>query len=472
MAFRSRLRASTAARFELARAIGDLIAWIPRFVWYLLVSRRGHERRVRADLDAEPCLPIEPAGELHWHRAPRFLLAAAEESGETHLRNLARAIRSEAQAAGLPAPELCALGSPGLAAEGMTVLADPVPNATLHAKGIAGALPFYVGLLRTAGECFRGDGDGPGIDRFVPVDSPALFVPMARIARGYGVPSWHFIAPQFWGWAPWRVGRYRRNVAHAFTILPFEPHWYARHRVAVTPVGHPLLDELAHLPPPPAPRDAARTRCVLLPGSRGSEIEDNLAWMLDALAPLAKAAPSMRFVIAQQQGRHAERIQAILASHPAGARVALEIGDLHGTLRDVRIALAVSGTVLTDLLVHRIPAVVIYRDPGGWKGKLKDRLLTTGFFASTNLVAGRAVLPEYCFGHEGPLAQVGQDLVDLGLDGDRRDRVLADLDEVAHRLGGPGACRRTARALLLDWTQDPKARLDGAGPAVENTRPA
>ena len=67
---------------------------------------------------------------------------------------------------------------------------------------------------------------------FLPVDSPALHVPMARMAHRMGVPTWHFIAPQFWGWAPWRVGRYRRHVERALTILPFEPHWYARHRVA------------------------------------------------------------------------------------------------------------------------------------------------------------------------------------------------------------------------------------------------
>ncbi|MEZ6021024.1 MAG: hypothetical protein R3F17_13240 [Planctomycetota bacterium] len=225
-----------------------------------------------------------------------------------------------------------------------------------------------------------------------------------------------------------------------FTILPFEPHWYARHRVAVTPVGHPLLDELAHLPPPPAPRDAARTRCVLLPGSRGSEIEDNLAWMLDALR--AARQPFMRFVIAQSSRAatpNASRRSSL--GHPAGARVALEIGD-----RTAPCATCASPwrfrARCSPTCSHRIPAVVIYRDPGGWKGKLKDRLLTTGLFASTNLVAGRAVLPEYCRARGSPRSRWAR-TCGSGAGRDRRDRVLADLDEVAHcpEVPGPVAAR-------------------------------
>jgi lipid A disaccharide synthetase len=104
--------------------------------------------------------------------------------------------------------------------------------------------------------------------------------------------------------------------------------------------------------------------------------------------------------------------------------------------------------VLTDLLWHRIPAVVIYRDPGGWKKHVVNRLLTTGLFASTNLIAGRKVLPEYCFGEEGPLEQVGLDLQTLDRCGPERDRCIEELDRVCERLGPKGAAPRAAAAIL------------------------
>ena len=455
------------ARWEFTRALLDLIGWIPRALWYLAISRRKHESAVAQDLQAPHVVPQTGGDDFHWESAPRIFLSCAEVSGEVHAANLARAIQRLAQEHALPAPELVGFGGKSLAAAGVEIIGDPVAEATLLASGIAKALPFYVGLIRRAARSFLGSESQTPVDLFVPVDSPALHVPMARVAKRCGVPSVHFIAPQFWGWAPWRVGRYRKNVARALTILPFEPHWYKRHGVAVTHVGHPLLDELESLPQPPAPEDPQRTAWVLLPGSRRGEIEDNLRWMLAAMEPLWQSDPKLKVYIAQSRDDHRELIESIVgqftsndpAKHP---KPELTIGDLHGTLARCRGAFAVSGTVLTDLLVHRIPSVVIYRDPGGWKGKLQDRLLTPGLFASTNLVAGHELLPEYCFGDEGPKLQVGQDLIRMHSDATYRQHLIEGLDRVEKALGGPGACERAARAVLEALPKTPQKASKGA----------
>lgn len=448
-----------AARRELGTALLDLFRWIPGLLWYLMVSRKRHEAEVRQDLDAEPVRVPETAGQpdlvplAKLGRPVRIFLSCAEASGETHSANLATALFQLAESAGLPRPEIVGYGGQTLAQAGVRILADPVQDATLHAGGIVQALPFYVGLIRTAAEAFRGTKDDDPVDLFVPVDSPALHVPMARVAQRYGVPTVHHIAPQFWGWAPWRVGRYRKAIGRGLTILPFEPHWYARHRIPVTHVGHPLLDELAKLPAPPAPHSPERTDWVLLPGSRRGEIADNLPWMLRAIEARCISNPTQRWFIAQSSSDHAaaieQHVQDFRARHPEIQNpIELTVGDLHGTLSHCRGALAVSGTVLTDLLYHRIPAVVIYRDPGGWKGRVVDKLLTTGMFASTNLVAGRKVLNEYCFGEEGPLEQVALDLARLDRDGEERDGCIEELERVSQRLGPPGACHRAAAAVL------------------------
>ena len=358
----------------------------------------------------------------------------------------------------------------------------------MHAKGILRALPFYVGLLRGAGQYFAPHAEWPAgdsrVDLFVPLDSPALHVPMARMAHRLGVRTCHFIAPQFWGWAPWRAKRYRKHIAQALTILPFEPHWYARHGIAHTHVGHPLLDELEDAPGlrtrpgkehgadslGKATLDAERIEWVLLPGSRRGEIHDNLLWMLEALQVLREQDPDLVITIAQNRPDHRELIEGLVAQHhaqahperdPANVRIA--IGDLHATLRRAKAALAVSGTVLTDLLAQRIPAVVIYRDPGGWKGKLGPALLTCRWFASTNLIAGRKVLPEYVFGENAPLDEVRADLLRLASDPEFYAAQVAELDRVWQRLGGPGACRRAARVILALAAAEAQRREPPAG---------
>jgi lipid-A-disaccharide synthase len=448
-----------AARRELGLALFDLFRWIPSLLWYLMVSRKRHEAEVRSDLASEPVrLPTQPSTPdlsnlASLGRPVRIFLSCAETSGAIHSRNLAAAIFEMAATNGIPRPEIVGFGGESLAKSGVQVLADPVQDATLHAGGILQALPFYVGLIRTAAKAFQGDNQTDPIDLFVPVDSPALHVPMARVAQKFRVPTIHHIAPQFWGWAPWRVKRYRKVVMRGLTILPFEPHWYARQQVPVTHVGHPLLDELAKLPKPPAPDAASRTDWVLLPGSRRGEIADNLPWMLRAIESTCEQQPDLRWFIAQSNKDHRaaieEHLQDFRVKRPQIQNsITLTVGDLHETLASCRGALAVSGTVLTDLLFHRIPAVVIYRDPGGWKGHVVDKLLTTGMFASTNLIAGKRVINEYCFGEQGPLEQVALDIQNLNRAGPERERCIQELERVSQRLGPAGACQRAASAIL------------------------
>src|SRR5688572_3635857 len=204
------------------------------------------------------------------------------------------------------------------------------------------SLPFYARLLARTGETlarFRPD-------LVVPVDSPALFVPLARIARHAGLTSTHLVAPQYWAWAPWRVRAYREAFALALTILPFEPAFWGRHGVRTAHVGHPALDGLAPAPPPDDPR---RTTLVLLPGSRASVIARNLPWMLVTARALLARHPGLELVLPHESGHHRATFEAALDAAGMREHVRLALGDLHGELASARAALSVSGTVLIDL---------------------------------------------------------------------------------------------------------------------------
>jgi len=432
------------ARRELARAIGGalvapvrLAAWLPR--------RRADVAAVRADLTPGSAAPAfaEPAAQFAQlpfspTRPLRVLLSAAEASGEIHAASLVRELRARAAAEGAPAPEFAAFGGERLRALGVATLGDPVANARMGFDGVVGALPYYVGLLEDAARHAKLHTP----DVFVPVDSPALHVPMARCVRARGVPVLHLVAPQYWAWAPWRVHAYRRAVDRALTILPHEPSWYARHGVAAAHIGHPLLDALAGVPvtrPDPASRVLA-----VLPGSRASVIRRNLPWMLGALGLLRAAWPDVEVHVLQANDRHA----ALLAELTRGHAVQVTIGDLHGALAGARAAFAVSGTVLTDVLHHRLPAVAVYRVGSRLGAALQRRLLTVPWFASTNLLAGEEVVPEYGFSGPGPVEEVARDLVALFGDGPRRAACAAGLERAAARLGPPGALRRAAGHVL------------------------
>lgn len=434
------MSSTLAVLLEVLRALGAALLLPGRIAAYL--ARRGSLRaELLADLEREAspaptCIP-----DLASDRPLTLFIACAEASGEIHARSLVEALRSCAAAAGAPPPRFVGLGGVGLEAAGVELIGRPVERAAMGIGRVLGSLPYYLSLVRDAAAWMREQRP----DAFVPVDSPALFVPLARIARRYGVPSAHFVTPQYWGWAPWRVGAYRSAMQRALSILPFERAWFARRGVEVTHVGHPLLDAL-----PPA-RDttdeAERQALVLLPGSRSGVIRRNLPWMIEVVEAARPQLGDAPLVVCQATGEHEQLVREILGERDRDGEIRLEIGDLHESLSRARAAFSVSGTVLLDLLHQRLPTVVLYRVSRhtAWVGR---PLLTAPWFSSVNLLARSEVFPEFCFAGDGPREQVGEALSRCLGDEDWRRDCLAGLDQAARRLGPPGAAERAAQAVL------------------------
>lgn len=437
---RARRRARRLVARELARALGQALLLLPRALLQLGATPRLRDELAR-DLATTPQLaPEGPAPRLPG-RPLRIFVSCAEPSGETHAVNLVRALREAAREAGAPEPGFTGLGGARLAAEGVRIVGDPVASARMGFSGVLGALPFYLGLLTDAAtELVLGQ------DLFVGVDSPALHVPLAHMARAAGVPTVQHITPQYWGWAPWRVHGFRRAVDLALTILPFEPAWFARAGVRTEHVGHPLLDEEPEARPVPRP-EGSRT-LALLPGSRGSVIDRNLPVMLEALRGPLERHPELRVRVLQRGEAHRERILAHLAGSGLDpARLELS-GELEGELATAYAALSISGTILIHLLRRRVPAVVLYRLEGALQAWLGRRFLLVPWFSSVNLLAGEELYPEYSFPGPHPPAALVRELERLLDDEGHRAGVRARLEAAAERLGPPGASRRAALAAL------------------------
>jgi len=425
--------AGRAVRDECLRAAASL-AVAPLRAGLYLARQRTLRRATRDDL--EHPAEVDPGPDAQPFARPlRVFVSAAEHSGETHACNLVRALRTEVRGE----LELSGLGGARLAALGVKTVGDPVARAAMGADAVR-SLSFYVRLMKTAAAHLCATRP----DVCVAVDSPALHVPLGGIAHRYGVPVVHFVTPQYWGWAPWRVDGYRRAVDLALTILPFEPPWFARHGVRSAHVGHPQLDVL----PDPPGAGAERTTLVLLPGSREKVIARNLPWMLVAAARMRLALPDVEVVLPHDRPETRGLLEHHVNAAGASGWLRIAVGDVHRELARARVALSVSGTILIDLLHHRIPCAVIYRVGSRLSEALSRRVLTVPWFASINLLAGRTVVPEFCFHGAGPVDEVGTFLARCWTEEGLRAEIRAGLDLAARRLGPPGAVRRAARHAL------------------------
>jgi len=427
---------------ELLRGLGGalLLPWRGLQQW----SRRGRLlAEVEGDLAREAVLAPEDGSLALPARPLRLFVSCAEASGEIHACNLVVALRALAEEAGAPEPELVGLGGERLAALGVRTLGDPVSEARMGFAGVVGALPFYLELVHSAAAELRSG----AVDLFVGVDSPALHVPLARVARRCGVPTVQYITPQYWGWAPWRAAGFRRAVDLALSILPFEPAWFARRGIDVAHVGHPLLDELEESPRRRPPAEGPRT-LALLPGSRRSVVERNLPIMLSLLEDALGADDSWRVAVCAANERLRPAIEAAVAASSLGPeRLGVE-DDLEALLARSEGALSVSGTILIHLLHRRLPAVVLYALENRLQAWLGRRFLTVPWFSSVNLLAGRSVYPEFSFAGGAPPPACGAAVERLLGDAAWREHCRGELEAAAGRLGPAGASRRAARAVL------------------------
>jgi lipid-A-disaccharide synthase len=244
-----------------------------------------------------------------------------------------------------------------------------------------------------------------------------------------------------------------RGIARrVLVIFPFEEAIYRKGGVPVEFVGHPLVDlaagtksrqeflEIQGLSP------SAPTVAVL-PGSRPSEVTRILPDLVAAAALIGARVPSAQFVVARAPNLDAGLFEPLRVSGlDRSARVRVVEGDTDGVLAASDVAILASGTATVQAALHDTPMVIVYR-VSPWTYRLGRRLVTVDTFGMVNLIAGQKIVPELiqdAFTPEAVAAEAVSMLTDIA----RVAQIREGLRDVRGKLGGGGASRRAAKAIL------------------------
>jgi lipid-A-disaccharide synthase len=410
----------------------------------------------------------------------RVFLSAGEPSGDHHAAALVRSLRSRR-----PDVECVGLGGPCMAAEGCRLVADLTRLAVMWFLRVILNIHRFVDLARRAERSFL----DARPDVCVLVDFPGFHWWLAWRAKRHGIPVIFYCPPQIWAWASWRIGKMRRLVDHVLSALPFEHDWFVAQGMASTLVGHPFFDDLqaghghqaAATDAGGPPVDRSRPPLVLLlPGSRGQEIEANLDTILRAAAAAARQVPEARFAVGSLHERHAAKVRETIRSLGpalAGLDLRVETGRTRVLMGEAACAIAVSGSVSLELLAARVPTVIVYRI-SGFAHVVQSWLRHVRFITLVNLLAARdpvgptrpewrpprevapadpeAIYPEY-LAVQDPAAHVAGHVVEWLTDRAARESVVARLDALAERVAGGGSADRAAEAVLAIAAQGPFA---------------
>lgn len=257
-----------------------------------------------------------------------------------------------------------------------------------------------------------------------------------------------YISPQIWASREGRVYKIARDFDLLLSIFPFEKAWYSARvpKLRVEFVGHPMIDRYASTTRLLSLGDTQNPQIILLPGSRHGELKRHFPVMLEAFSKIHSAIPSAQATVILPNETLADIARHDARAVPANAAVKIQVGGLPDALARATVALASTGTVTMECAYFGVPTVTLYR--ASWATyQIGKRLVKVKSLTMPNLLASAPIFPEF-IQTAATSANISAAALELLRDQSRREKIRARLAEIIISLGGLGASRRAAEAII------------------------
>jgi lipid-A-disaccharide synthase len=316
---------------------------------------------------------------------PLIYIIAGEQSGDVLGARLMRAIRAKR-----PDAVFAGIGGSLMQEQG---LASLFPMRELALMGLLEVLP-KLRQLRARIQLTIDDITARRPEIVVTIDSPGFTLRVLRRIAPLGLKRAHYVAPQVWAWREKRVKHYPGLWDSLLCLLPFEPAFFARHRLSADFVGHPVLESGADRGDGPAfrARHGIATDTLVLtvmPGSRRTEVSK----LLPILGETLRLLPADVVPVVPLAGPVAEAVRAGTSEWAVKPILVEDAAEKFDAYAASNAALTKSGTATLELALAGVPMVVTYRvNPiTAW---IVRRSVKVKYASLLNLLAEREVIPE------------------------------------------------------------------------------
>lgn len=363
----------------------------------------------------------------------KYYLIAGEASGDLHGSNLMKSLKAEDAAS-----EFRYFGGDLMQAQGGTLVKHYSEMAFMgFAEVIANLGTIYKNLQKAKQDIldYRPD-------VLILIDFPGFNLKIADFAKKHQIKVFYYISPKVWAWNQKRVLKIKKVVDRMFCILPFEVDFYKAWGMEVDYVGNPLLDAIeGNIEDESfAIRHNLSVRPViaLLPGSRKQELKK----LLPVMMAVADRFPQYQFIIAGAPGLTLAEYTPYIQQRP----VQVIFDETYNLLLHSIGAVVTSGTATLETALLKVPQVVVYKGNALSIG-IARLLVKIRFISLVNLIMDEEVVKELIQEDCNP-DKIEEELNNILHDPLYRTAMLINYDELAMKMGQPGASTRTARLIF------------------------
>lgn len=367
-------------------------------------------------------------------------IVAGEASGEAHAARLVSALKKQQ-----PAIYITGIGGEKMRAAGADIKIDFAELAVMGLVEVIKRYPKIKGIFNQVVADLRRQPP----DLLVLVDYPGFNLKLAKQAKKLGIKVLYYISPKIWAWRAGRIEQIKRDVDHMAVLFPFEQEIYETAGVAVTCVGHPLVDAVQTELSQSAAREKFSldndVRVIgLFPGSRRSEISALLPIMLEAAERIQTRHFPIQIVLPQAPGIDEAYLQQFLAGSPLPISIIKD--DFYEVIKACDVIVAASGTVTLEIALVGVPHFIIYK-VSPWSYKILKRLVKIPYVGLCNIVTKQPVIKEL-LQDEVTAVRLEQQLMDLLTHPQRLKNAEQIRQQVREALGPSGGADNAAKLVL------------------------
>lgn len=220
------------------------------------------------------------------------------------------------------------------------------------------------------------------IDIFIGIDGPDFNFKIHEVLSKFNIRTIHMVCPSVWAWRPGRVKNFK-FLDHMLCLFPFELNFCSTTKSKSFCVGHPLFN-YEHK------EEKRDTKLItLMPGSRKSEIKNNLSAMLDGFKKFDQDN-NYRAIIPVNNKTSKDSIEEILEGKE---RVKVVIGESKDILKSSFMAVVCSGTATLEAFVTETPCITIYKTEI-LNHLILSRLVKAEFISLPNIICNEQIYKE------------------------------------------------------------------------------